>query len=160
MYRYSDHIVGTWFIYLFIYYWPIYIHIYIYILYNIYILYIYTYIYLYMYIYLFCFKGVMVFSKIEYSSAKNFKWKHSIRKKNTKNSIWESHFSCTSAATVLAGVEETNLRRGIWKSFGNFEKNLGWQEKIVQGTGKFEISKFKIPIVFCFDQVLNDKWIG
>ena len=40
-----------------------------------------------MYIYLFCFKGVMVFSKIEYSSAKNFKSKHSIRKKNTKNSI-------------------------------------------------------------------------
>ena len=63
-------------------------------------------------------------------------------------------------AILLAGVAKTNLRRGISKSFGNFEKISGWQEKIVQGTGKFEISRFKIPIVFYFDQVLNGKGIG
>ena len=104
----------------------------------------------------------MVFSKTEYSSAKKFKSKHSIRKR-TQKIRFESPIlpaQVQQLATVLAGVEKTNLRREISKSFGNFEKISGWQEKIVQGTGKFEISRFKIPIVFYFDQVLNDKGIG
>ena len=71
----------------------------------------------------------MVFSKIEYSSAKNFKSKHSIRKR-TQKTRFESPIlpaQVQQLATVLAGVEKTNLRRGISKSFGNFEKISGWQ---------------------------------
>ena len=68
----------------------------------------------------------MVFSQIEYSSAKKFKSKHSIRKR-TQKIRFESPIlpaQVQQLATVLAGVEKTNLRRGISKSFRNFE-NFG-----------------------------------
>ena len=52
------------------------------------------------------------------------------------------------------------MKKNCKKSFGNFEKTLGLQEKTAKGTGKFvqqrqkfEISRFELPRVFCFNQV-------
>ena len=96
MYRYSDfyHLVDQIF-YLFIY--------------------LFIYVFIYLFIYLFA-------VKLNILAIKKFKSKHSTRKKNKKNSIWESHSCLQMCSNCASGcLKRLTWEEKLWKFWENFE---------------------------------------